>query len=130
MKKENFFYLTLLLTIIFIRISILILPEVDIRFLNVVIHHFWLGVILIMLSLSIQKQKVYIKILVYGIGFGLILDQLIFMILGAGKDKEYWALPSLLGTVIMIVVVFPIRAKLTSFFKNPSSYEKFTNAKA
>ena len=57
------------------------------------------------ISLIIPKQKVYPKILLYGIGVGLIIDQLIFMILGAGKDKEYWALPSLLGTIIIALSV-------------------------
>ena len=115
MKRENLFYLVLIATILIARISIIIVPEVDIKFLDIVIHHFWFGVILMIIGLIIPKQKVYPKILLYGIGAGLIIDQLIFMILGAGKDKEYWALPSLLGTIIIALVIYPIRTKVTNF---------------
>lgn len=109
------FYLILIATILITRISIIIVPEVNIKFLDIVIHHFWFGVILMIIGLIIPKQKVYPKILLYGIGAGLIIDQLIFMILGAGKDKEYWALPSLLGTIIIALVIYPIRTKVTNF---------------
>ena len=51
----------------------------------------------------------------YSIGAGFIIDELIFMILGAGNDKEYWALPSLLGTIVIAFVIFPMRKKLTNF---------------
>jgi|TARA_Y100000310_G_C20000184_1_gene498125 peptidoglycan/LPS O-acetylase OafA/YrhL len=115
MKRENLFYLILIVTILIIRISIIIVPEVDIKFLDIVIHHFWFGVILMIIGVIVPKQKVYPKILLYGIGAGLIVDQLIFMILGAGKDKEYWALPSLLGTIIIVLVIYPIRTKVTNF---------------
>ncbi len=109
------FYLILIATILIVRISIIIVPEVDIKFLDIVIHHFWFGIILMIIGLVIPKQKVYPKIFLYGIGAGLIIDQLIFMILGAGKDKEYWALPSLLGTIIIALVIYPIRTKITNF---------------
>jgi len=115
MKRGNLFYLILITTILITRISIIIVPEVDIKFLDIVIHHFWFGVILMIIGLIIPKQKVYPKILLYGIGAGLIIDQLIFMILGAGKDKEYWALPLLLGTIIIALVIYLIRTKVTNF---------------
>ncbi len=37
------------------------------------------------------------------------------MMLGAGNDKEYWALPSLLGAVITVLIIYPIREKITNF---------------
>ena len=109
------FYLVFVLTILITRISIIIVPEVDIKLMDVVIHHFWFGVILMIFGLIIPKQNINPKILLYGIGAGLIIDQLVFMILGAGKDKEYWALPSLLSTIIITLVIYPIRIKVTNF---------------
>ena len=41
MKKENLFYLILVLTILIIRISILNLPEIDVVFLGFIIHTWW-----------------------------------------------------------------------------------------
>jgi hypothetical protein len=115
MKRENLFYLILIATILIARISIIIVPEVDIKFMDIVIHHFWFGVFLMIFGIILPKQKVYPKILLYGIGAGLIIDQFIFMILGAGNDKEYWALPSLFGTIIIALVIYPIRTKVTNF---------------
>ena len=51
-----------------------------------------------------------------GIGIGLIVDHLIYMILGAGGDEEYWAKGSLIGAGVMLVVVFIFRTHLHSFF--------------
>ena len=115
MKRENLFYLVLILTILITRISIIIVPEVDIILFNIIIHHFWFGVPLIFLAFVIPKQKTYPKIFLYGIGVGLMIDQLIFMILGGGKDKEYWTLTSLLGTMIIILIIYPIRTKVINF---------------
>ena len=115
MKRENLFYILVLATILISRIYIIIVPEVDVKFLNIIIHHFWFGVISMAIGFLIPKQKVYSKIWLYGIGAGLIIDQLVFMVLGAGQDKEYWAPPSLLGTIIIALVIFPIRQKITNF---------------
>lgn len=115
MKKENLFYLLIVITILITRISIIIVPEFDIKLFDVVIHHFWFGIVLFLAGLIIPKNNRYLKIVLYGIGVGLVIDQLVFMILGAGKDKEYWALPPLLGAIIIALAVFPIRKKLVDF---------------
>ena len=111
MKKENLFFLLILITILITRISIIIIPEVNITLFNIIIHHFWFGVILMLIGLFIPKKLFIFKIGIYGIGAGLIIDQLIFMILGAGQDKEYWAFPSLIGMIIMTFIVFELRKK-------------------
>ncbi len=91
------------------------MPKVDIRFFNIVVHHFFFGVILATIGFLTSKQKSHKKIILYAVGIGLIIDQLVFMLLGAGKDKEYWALPSLLSVFIIAFSVFLIRQKLTNF---------------
>lgn len=115
MKRENLFYLLVIITILILRISILLVPEVDITAGSIIIHHFWFGVILFLVGLIMPKRSEYLHIFLYGIGMGLIIDQSVFMMLGAGRDKEYWALPSLLGAIIIASVLFPIRQKLTNF---------------
>ena len=115
MKKENLFYLTLIITILVIRISIILVPEVDIKLFNIVIHHFWFGLVLIAIGLLIPKQKTNLKLFIYAIGAGLVIDQLVFIILGAGQDKQYWGFPSLLGAIIIALGLFPIKQKITNF---------------
>lgn len=121
MKRENLFYLMIVLTVLATRTSIKIVPEVHITFSGIIFHHFWIGVILMAVGLLIPLQRVYPKIVLYGFGAGLIADELIFMLLGAGKNKEYWELPSLLGMIILVFVTFPIRQKLINFLLQKST---------
>jgi hypothetical protein len=113
MLSENIFYLIVIITILLTRLSILIVPEVDITFFNFVIHHFWFGVILFLIGFFIPNNN--IKIWFFGIGIGLIIDQFVFMILGAGKDKEYWAIFSVTGVILLSAILFFIRKRLISY---------------
>lgn len=108
----------IVLTIIITRISIILVPEVDIIIFNVVIHHIWFGVIIVLLGLFIPKKNVSAKILFYGVGLGLALDQVVFTLLGSGKDAEYWAWPSSLGTILLTILFFPFRKKVLNFLLN------------
>ena len=112
MKRSDLFGLIMILTILIIRVSILVVPEVDMKIFDIVIHHFLIGIILVLIGILIPKQKDYLKIFIYAIGIGLIIDQAVFMILGAGMDKEYWALPSLIGTGVLAGIVFFFRNKI------------------
>ena len=109
-KRENLFYLLLLGTIVFLRVSVLIFPEKNFELFGLIIHHFWFGVPLIVASLFFRRGNV--KTCIFAIGLGYIIDQIVFMILGAGFDKEYWALPSLLGTIVLVLLIFPFRKKI------------------
>ncbi|MDP3881365.1 MAG: hypothetical protein Q8Q31_00610 [Nanoarchaeota archaeon] len=115
MKRENLFYLLILLTILISRFAIMIWPEIDIKVFGMIIHHFWFGIVLVIGGFIIPKSAHYPKLLLYGIGAGLIIDQLIFIMLGAGKDKEYWSIYSLLGTLIIVSIIYPFRMKLINF---------------
>jgi peptidoglycan/LPS O-acetylase OafA/YrhL len=114
-KKENIFYILLILTIIVTRLSVFLIPEVDINLFGFIVHHFWFGVILVLIGLVVPKKYDWAKIVFYAIGLGLIVDQLVFIILGAGKDAQYWALPSLLGTIILTLIILPFRAKISNW---------------
>lgn len=116
MKKENLFYLVFLITIFLIRLWVIIFPERDTYFLGFLIHHLWYGIILLLISFFIPRKSIF-KIYLSAIGLGFVIDQMIFMLLGAGRDKEYWALPSLLGTIILIISIYPLRRKIIDFLK-------------
>jgi hypothetical protein len=115
MKKENFLYLLIFLTLLIVRVSVFLIPEVTIKFLGLIIHHFWFGIILIAIGFFISRKKSFPKLLFYSIGIGLFIDQLVFMILGAGTDQQYWALPSLLSAIILLIIIFPFRKKMAEF---------------
>jgi hypothetical protein len=115
MKKENLFYLIFLFTILIVRLSIIIFPGREVLFL---VHHFWIGFILLLILLIIPKKYKFPRILFLAMGIGLIADELVFIILGAGGDKEYWALPSIAGTIILMSIIYLSRLNLISLLYN------------
>lgn len=112
MKGENFFYIAFFLTVLFMRLAVLLVPNIDLMLFGVVIHHFWMGVMLIALGLIIPKRTGSLRMLTTAVGFGLMIDELLFTILGSGGDMEYWALPSLISTIVIAVIVFFFRKKI------------------
>ena len=101
-------------TILVTRLSVFLIPEVDVTFGGIIIHHFWFGAILLLGALFIPENNPF-RIWLYAVGSGLFVDQLVFMILGAGNDKEYWSLPSVLGTIVLTGLIFFTRKRLVQF---------------
>lgn len=115
LQKPTLFFILLVSTIFVIRLSVFLVPEVNITFLGLVIHHFWFGVILL-LGAFFTPEKYSVRIFLYSIGSGLFVDQIVFMLLGAGNDQEYWALPSVLGVIILIAVVFFLKKRFIELY--------------
>ena len=113
MKKENLFYLLTMLTILAIRISVLIVPEVNIRIFGFNVHHFWFGTIALIIGILIPRNK--IKLIICSVGLGLISDQTVFMILGAGNDAQYWSMYSVYGAVFLAGILFIFRKKISDY---------------
>ncbi len=108
--KSTFFFILFISTILITRLSVFLVPEVNITFGEIVIHHFWFGAVLLLCALFIP-EKYSARIFLYGVGSGLFVDQLVFILLGAGNDEEYWSLPSVLGAAVLIGMIFFIRKK-------------------
>jgi hypothetical protein len=115
MKNGDIFFLSVFITIIVARLSVVLFPESDIYIFGLNFHHFWTGLIIILLSLFLIKTKSSLGIVIFGIGAGLVSDQLVFMLLGGGGDKEYWSFIPTSSVVIIICIIFCIR-KYLSFF--------------
>lgn len=111
MKKENSLFILIVCTVLVIRLSVFLVPNIDIHVGDINIHHFWFGIILILISLLVSKRSP--KFWLWGIGIGLAIDQLFFMLLGAGTDTEYWAGASVYGAIICLIIVFILRKKFS-----------------
>ncbi len=115
-EKENLFYFITILTILATRLSkFFFLRDVHFRIVGIIIHHFWFGLFLFLIGILISKKKRFAKILFYGIGIGLIIDELIFMLLGGGLDREYWKLFSVIGAISVAIIFYPFRKKIEEF---------------
>jgi hypothetical protein len=100
------------LTMVCIRLGVWYIPEVDIKVFRATIHHFWFGVILCVLSYPISAVSHIPGILVLGCGLGLAADELVFMLRGAGRDKQYWQMPSVLGSIAVLLLIFYFQSTL------------------
>ncbi|MAG78228.1 hypothetical protein CL616_02570 [archaeon] len=85
-----------LITILILRVSVLLVPEVDVTFFNVIVHHFWFGIPIFVLGYFLRKSWIL------GVGLGFMIDQLFFLLLGGGGDIEYWGLPSMSGVLVLV----------------------------
>ncbi len=112
MKKENLFFLVLLLAILAVRIALFVLPESHLRIGGVVIHHFWIGVLLLIASLLFLKRFERIKFFSTAIAVGWIVDEAVYLLFGGGLRKEYFQLPSVLGMLLLLPVVYFFRARI------------------
>jgi len=112
MKKKNLFYLIFVLTIILVRLLVFLIPDVEITLGNFVVHHFWFGVLLLILGILVKRK---IRFWFVAIGLGLALDQLVFILLGGGRDAQYWAWPSVVSVVVLAIFVFALRKRLGEF---------------
>lgn len=124
-KKENLFYFIFLVTILLLRGWIIVTPEVDVYFFGVLIHHFWCGVVLLLIAFIIPGERRLIRMFLFAIGLGVAVDEFVFILLGAGREEEYWALPASLGTIALVIFIFSMKKKLTDFVldrKNKQNY--------
>ena len=115
MLGPNELFLIILTTVLTIRLGVKLIPDKDLKLFGIIIHHFWIGVLLVLIGWLLPNIA-YISVSIFGIGLGLIADHLIYMILGAGGDEEYWAKGSLIGAVFTLLVIFIFRTQIYSFF--------------
>ncbi|MBI3623202.1 hypothetical protein HY212_03950 [Candidatus Pacearchaeota archaeon] len=91
------------------RIYLYFFRDSHLVILGRVVHHFWTGLLLIVISLIIYKKYTEIKLILFSIGAGLFFDELVFMLAGGGLTPDYWKLISVIGVLFFALVVFIFR---------------------
>lgn len=112
MGKGNIFYLIFISTILAIRLGVFILPQRKLIIGGMIIHHFWLGVILILFVFLLFKMYNGLKVIMLSAGLGLASDEFIYIILGDGPVSNYWSIYSVSGTVVISAIIFVARNRL------------------
>lgn len=119
MKKENKFYLIFISTITALRLWVFFFPLRKLMFNGAVIHHFWVGIILLLMVFAIKKRYNIAAGILFPISCGIIADELIYILFGGATVAEYWSGYSVLGFIIMAAIVFIFRGAITEkFYKN------------
>lgn len=98
----NIFILTILITRIFLFVSPISSPTVK----KFRIHHYMYGVVGIFLGLLFHS------IIIYGIGLGLFVDELTYLLIRGKTHKDNYSWTSLIGTVIFIILIFIFKSYL------------------
>src|SRR3989344_4245268 len=92
--------LSLIITLFISRIFLYFFPNVNISFFSYTIHHFYVGVFILLLLLPFLLIKKLNKprSILLGISLGLILDEFFFLVFTRGADLDYTT--SLLGMIV------------------------------
>jgi hypothetical protein len=106
MEIKDYFFLVFLLTIALTRLWLLINPISSPTIKGLRLHHYMYGLVIIIISL------LFANLTLYAVGWGLLVDELIFLIPNPTKPfhyKEYFSLKGLLGTLFLAVLVYIFR---------------------
>jgi hypothetical protein len=112
MERASMFYLIFILTIIAIRAGVYFFPENKLKISGTIIHHFWIGILLI--GIAILLASFGYRWVLLSAGLALAADELVYMLLGAGSVLNYWSIYSVAGAILNSTVVFILRNKLVN----------------
>ena len=115
-RNVQAFFLAALSAVMFFRgiifLSGFFVTETHLWYRGYIIHHFWLGFIFMLVSLALSAKHLRAKNILLGIGYGILADELIFMLTGGGGYSNYWSLTSIFGMILCITVIFFVRKSI------------------
>ncbi len=92
------FFAWMIGTIVFVRVYILFFPQTNLYIFGSNVHHLYFGtsMLLVLNVTDIVGLKGWEFLVLSGIGSGLVLDQLVYLVASNGGHKAYFT-PSLFG---------------------------------
>lgn len=112
MKKENLLFLLSVLTILVIRIGLLLFPNGKVMIGHVHFHHLWIGLTIVILTLLLFKKFTKLRLLLFSIGLGAMVDEAALLFLGVSRVGGYWQTYSVVGVCAATVFVFILRKQI------------------
>jgi len=116
MKRKNKFYLLFLSTIIALRLWVFFFPLRKIMIDGTVIHHFWIGIVLLLITFIIQRKHSSIAEVSFPVSCGIIGDELVYILFGGATVTDYWSAYSVYGCIMVSVIVFIFRQAIAEHF--------------
>lgn len=106
-NKWKSFVIPFILTILILRLSLLLTNPDSFQY-NDRFHHAYIGILILFIAGLIYQIKKRINLIFFGIGMGLLIDEIfIFFSKGDGYQK-YWSKLSMYGTLILVILTILI----------------------
>ena len=106
MALSDQFFIIFLATIIIVRIFLFLKPISAPTIWDTRTHHYMYGIVGIVIGLIINSP------VIYAIGAALFVDELTYLLIGGKTHKDNYSLRSLLGTALLVLLVFVFRQYL------------------
>ena len=108
------FSVIFLFTVFITRLWVFLLPNTSSIVLNLPVHHFWVGLSMVILGLLLSYKM---KVPIVAFGLGLVIDESAFVLLGDGGYAGYWSSLSIAGAIVFSAIVFLLVPKIIIFLK-------------
>ncbi|MBT4376674.1 hypothetical protein HOD29_04840 [archaeon] len=118
MKKENYFFLIFILSIILIRVLLYFYPISGPTIEGFRTHHYMYGILLLIFA------KLFKDTTLFSIGSALFIDELMLILTNSWTYADYFSTITLIGTIIFSIIFFIFRKNIFTFSKNPISHKK------
>ena len=121
-QKTKIFLISLIATLILLRLFLTFSPSTNLNFFGHNIHHLFIGSFLVVVVLVFFISNIVNKftIILAGIGSALVLDEIVYLIATDGNDVSYLSYVSLLGVIILTAIIIILTIILYSFNKQKS----------
>ena len=117
-KRLSIFTISLLFTIVLLRVFLSILPSTNLNFLGYNVHHLFVGSFLVVVSLVFFIFNIVnnFTIILSGISTALVLDEIVYLIATDGSDNSYLSSVSLFGAIILTSIILILAVLSQNYF--------------
>lgn len=110
--EENKFFVIFLATIIITRIFLYYKPTASPTIFRFRLHHYMYGIFLIFISILLKN------IYLYGVGAGLFIDEVPYLLLKGKTHADNYSKKSLVLLIVFVVVIFFLKKLLLTIPHN------------
>ena len=103
-KKWKSFVIPFVLTILIYRISLFLINPGNFEY-NDKFHHAYIGILILFVTGLIYEIKKRINMVFFGIGMGMLIDEIFYFFSNGTQYYKYWNKLSTYGTVILTITI-------------------------
>jgi len=106
-NKWQHFVIPFVLTIIFYRIFLLSINPESFQYHDK-FHHAYIGILILFVAGLIYEIKKRINMFFFGIGMGMLIDEIFYFFSNGTQYHKYWNKTSTYGTIILTIITILI----------------------